>query len=502
MIKLVIDGKSIEAPEGTTVLEAAKSAGIDIPHFCYHPRLSIAGNCRMCLVEIEGAKNPVISCKEQVAEGMVVRTNSDVIKKTRSDVLEFVLINHPMDCPICDQSGECKLQDYYFKYSLRPSRLRDKKVHKPKAQIIGPNVVLDSERCVECTRCVRFCEEIAGGHEIGLFERGDHSTIGVLETPPLCKGRSGGVDTDLPPPSPPLRPCSGQAYKGGGLGNPYSLCTVDLCPVGALTSKDFRFKKRVWFLKGTPSICTGCATGCNVFIDHADSIVYRYRPRENEAVNRSWMCDAGRMTYKELCPENRVLKPHVLRGGESVVVEWKEALDEIAKLAKDGTAKEIVGILSARSSVEENEAFAKMCRDLFCASKLFWSGAEGDPSFADKILRDADRNPNTKGVQKIAKERVANLKMGAGYVILDGLSNDDLLAVSESRPSWIVLVTSLPPVDGGHWADIILPKATHAEQEGTFINGRGIEQRTMKAFDPLPDSQTVEGIIKRITEKL
>ena len=469
MVKLTIDDKAVEAAEGTTILKAAESVGIGIPHFCYHPRLSIAGNCRMCLVEVAGAKNLVISCKETVREGMVVRTGSEIVKRARADVLEFILINHPLDCPICDQSGECKLQDYYFDYSLSPSRLKDKKVLKPKAQPIGPNVILDAERCVECTRCIRFCEEIAGAHEIGLFERGDHSTIGAL--------------------------------KNGQLKNPYSLCTVDLCPVGALTSVDFRFKKRVWYLKNTPSICTGCATACNIFIDHESSIVYRFRPRENDDINRSWLCDEGRLGYKKLLGENRVLNPYILKDSKLQSSTWEEALNFIKETTKSNAAKDVACLLSAQSSIEENRAIAGLCTKSFAASKLYWTGLPSDPSFGDKILRNSDRNPNSNGVQTISKVKFDQLQSGSGLIVLDIPASDDIAKITEAKTSWVILISSHMPENRG-WFDVLLPKAAYAEQEGTFVNCDGKSQKTSAAFAPIAESRTAMDIAAMIEKEL
>ena len=469
MIKLTIDNMPAEVEAGTTILQAVKKLGLHVPHFCYHKRLSIAGNCRMCLVEVEGAKNLSISCKDLVREGMVVKTASEPVLRARKDVLEFILINHPVDCPTCDQSGECKLQDYFFDYSLRPSRLVDGKVHKPKVKPIGPHIILDAERCIECTRCIRFCEEIVGVHEIGLFDRGDHSTIDVV--------------------------------PGKELSNPYSLCTVDLCPVGALTSKDFRFKKRVWFLTSTPSICTGCATGCNIWIDHADSIVYRYRPRENEEVNKSWMCDAGRMTYKQLLAQERVLRPMVEGELGLVEVAWEVAIERMASYLAAPPAAGIAGVLSARSSVEENEAFALFCREIFQTQSLCWSGAESDPAFADEILRDAERSPNKKTAQGMSTTSWEQLKTGMGFFVLDGLSRDDLLKVIELKPAWIILIASQRPPNP-KWLNLLLPKATHAEQAGTFINRNGRAQKTEEAFSPLGESATVWEIAGRIAKRM
>src|SRR3989338_5982125 len=240
--KIKIDGEEVEAQAGETILQVAQRENIYVPYFCYHKKLSIAGNCRMCLVQIEGQGKPVISCREPVREGISVHTNTPEVKQMQQGVLEFILKNHPLDCPICDQSGECDLQDHYFNASLFPSRLEDSKVHKPKWKPLGQRVTLDDERCIVCTRCIRFCQEIAGTDELTVTERGGKSTL--------------------------------TTYPGAELKNPYSICTVDVCPVGALTSTDFRFKKRVWFLKKTKSICTGCSTGCNVYVDWDDSIAY------------------------------------------------------------------------------------------------------------------------------------------------------------------------------------------------------------------------------------
>ncbi|MFH0799562.1 MAG: 2Fe-2S iron-sulfur cluster-binding protein [Pseudomonadota bacterium] len=468
MVKLIIDNKPVEAAEGTTVLQAAETVGIHIPRFCYHKHLTIAGNCRLCMVEIEGAKGPVISCKEPVRDGMVVHTDSELAKMARADTLEFVLRNHPLDCPVCDQAGECRLQDYYFDHSLRPSRLVDPKVHKPKALRIGPHVMLDAERCVECSRCVRFCEEVAGVHEIGFTERGDHSTIGIA--------------------------------AGSSLSNPYSLCTVDLCPVGALTSVEFRFKKRVWFLKSTPSICLGCATGCNIWIDHDDLIVYRFRPRANDSVNKEWLCDVGRMTYSNLRPENRILEPQIRQCGGFVAAGWSDAASRVAGLIRAGNASEIVCVLSAGASEEENAALAEFGRGLKDAAKIAWSGADDEPAFGDAILRSVDRNPNRAGVTKTAAARLANLKKGAGYIILNGLSRDDAVAMASSAPAWTAVIASNSIAEG--WVDMLLPKATHAEQDGTFINRQGTAQRAAKAFEPLGQSLTVETIVKRLSTAL
>ncbi|HTL48707.1 MAG TPA: 2Fe-2S iron-sulfur cluster-binding protein, partial [Verrucomicrobiae bacterium] len=274
MPKLTIDGKEIEVPAGTRLIEAAKKCGIDVPFYCYHPGLSVSGNCRMCLVEVEKTPKLQIACHIQAADGMVVKTQTEQVLKTRQHVLEFLLLNHPVDCPVCDQAGECWLQDYYMKHGLYNSRLGEDKVKKPKAVPLGPTVMLDAERCILCSRCIRFCDEVSKTSELGFIQRGDHTEIAVA--------------------------------PGKELDNKYSGNTVDICPVGALTDRDFRFKIRVWYLKEEDSICNGCSRGCNIQVHYnldrpqhgKGERVKRLKPRFNERVNKWWMCDEGRYGYK------------------------------------------------------------------------------------------------------------------------------------------------------------------------------------------------------------
>jgi len=465
-VKMTIDGKHVEVDAGVTIFNAAKDIGIEIPHFCYHPKLSIAGNCRLCQVDVEGARAPVISCRERVRDGMIVHVNSQKAAQLRKDVLEFILINHPLDCPVCDQSGECKLQDQYFDHSLQPSRMRYPKVHKPKAKPIGPYVVLDDERCVLCTRCIRFCDEIAKEHQLILCERGDHSTIDV--------------------------------FPGKQLDNPYSLCTVDICPVGALTSSDFRFQKRVWFLKSTPSICTGCATGCNIWLDHDDGIAYRYRPRENEEVNECWMCDPGRMTYKRINADERVLFPMKEVNGIYERISWESATAEMATKLKTYQPSDIVGVLSVQQSLEENMAALRFFKEVLKTSSIVWSGDEHDPSFADDILRDHDRNPNTNGVKLLTQERFSEKSKGKVFVILGSLSDADEKRLISLKPEYVVLMTDIRNESIQPFAHLLLPRASHAEQEGTFVNRDGRWQRFSKAFDPKMESLPTWGILNHL----
>lgn len=263
MPKLIIDNKEVEYNTGQTVIEAAKAAGIEIPHFCWHPGLSVSGNCRICLVEIEKLPKLAIACSTAATEGMVVHTKSPKVIEAQNAVMEFLLINHPLDCPICDEAGECKLQDYSFKYSNGLSRFDEEKNHKDKRISLGPNVMFDQERCISCSRCIRFCDEIAKEPQLTFIQRGEKVTI--------------------------------RTFPGKELDNPYSMNVIEICPVGALTSKHFRFRSRVWDMSFTDSICPGCSRGCNSIIGVRQNEILRIEPRENLEVNNWWLCDWGRL---------------------------------------------------------------------------------------------------------------------------------------------------------------------------------------------------------------
>jgi NADH-quinone oxidoreductase subunit G len=289
LLNVQIDGVWHQFPKGTRVIEACAEAGKFVPHYCYHPKLSSPGNCRMCLIEMGMPKlgpdrkpemgadgkpvinwipRPQISCAQDIAEGMGIRTDSPMVTECRHGVMEFLLINHPLDCPICDQAGECHLQEYSVEYGTAGSRFLEEKVKKPKRVELGPRVTLDDERCILCSRCIRFMKEVAHDDVLGFVSRGSHTYL--------------------------------TAHPGKLLDSNYSLNTVDICPVGALTSTDFRFKMRVWFLKETKSICTSCGTGCNTLIGTRQNEIFRQTPRENDAVNSAWMCDYGRLNFHDV----------------------------------------------------------------------------------------------------------------------------------------------------------------------------------------------------------
>jgi len=335
MPTLTIDGKEVTVEAGTNLVEAAKQIGVEIPTFCYHPNLSIAANCRMCLVKgSQGGRawpKPMPACQMVAADGMEIDASSGEVKKLRKAMPEFVLINHPLDCPICDKAGECHLQDTFFDHSNQPSRFKEIKEEKIKRVDLGDRIVYDGERCITCTRCVRFMEEIVKDPQLGVIHRGDHVLIATA--------------------------------SGAPLQHPYSVNVVDLCPVGALTDKEFRFAQRAWFLRATASVCAGCARGCGTYVDVStvDNRVYRVRPRCNDAVNGPWMCDAGRLTFKQV-HEGRLEAPHVKEEpGAGVARAAEIATDKFKPFIG---ADELAVAISATVSCEDAFAAALLAKEV------------------------------------------------------------------------------------------------------------------------------------------
>ena len=474
MPTLTIDGKQITVDPGTKIIEAARRLGLFVPYYCYHPGLSIAGNCRICMVEIEKIPRTQIACNTDCADGMVVHTQSDKAKETRRHILEFLLANHPLDCPVCDQAGECWLQDYYMKYGLYDGRFYEQKVKKPKAVSIGPTVMLDAERCILCSRCVRFSDEITKTSELGIVNRGDHSEITV--------------------------------HPDKELNNKYSGNVVDICPVGALTDKDFRFKCRVWYLKKSDSICSGCSRGCNIEIHSnlerpqhgAGERVMRLKPRENSEVNKWWMCDAGRYGYKFI-DENRIQKPLLREDPQGArEIEWDEILNQIAYQIKE-TKKTIGVLVSPQLSNEE----LYLARKLFGAEKyqtlLLSPKPEGDQ---DDFLIRADKNPNTRGAELLGF-RPASLptflaECEAGRVEGAIIFGQD---VPVKNLKWSVFIGSNHNL-ASESATYVLPSATYAEKNGTFTNFEGRAQKFNKAFEPLAGSRPEWMILTELANRL
>ena len=496
-IKVRVNGKEVEAPKTmpdpvtgkplpTTMIQACAMAQVDVPHYCYHPKLPVAGNCRMCLVEfgtpalgpdrkpilnpdgkprIAKAPRPAIACATPISPGMEIYTDTPAVKQMREGVLEFLLINHPLDCPICDQAGECKLQEYSVEYGQSESRFVEPKVHKPKRVDLGPRIVLDDERCILCTRCIRFTRDIAGDDALGIVNRGSYNTL--------------------------------TAYPGKVFDNNYTLNTVDICPVGALTSKDFRFKMRVWFLKETKSLCTSCATGCNIVIGSREEKIYRYEPRENDAVNACWMCDYGRLNYNWIGRVDRLVKVQSPKSKvQSQPEGWAAVLGEISHKLKQAPAGSVAVIASGRQTNEELYLLAKLSKKLGALTDSVPRVGEGD-----KLLLNADRNPNSTGARLTG---IAAEPMGSNLPkIAEGIRNGrikTLIVFGEDVTKHgigaellgkleTLIVSDILPSETARIAHYLLPGCAHAEKRGTFTNTKGRVQKFMKAVEPPGDAR-------------
>jgi len=479
MPKVTINDEVYDVPPGRTIIQVADETGIEIPRYCYHPDIGIEGSCRMCLVEVEKMPKLVPSCATPISEGMIVRTNTPRVQQAVRYAMEFLLIHHPIDCPVCDQSGECKLQDYYREHAGHTSRYPGtQKTRRIKAASLGPLVKFDRERCILCTRCVRFTRNVTQTNEIGVFNRGHSAEISI--------------------------------HDGKPFDNPYSGNVVDICPVGALTSADFRFKVRSWFLNGTDSVCAGCSTGCNLRIDHSaratgggipgvtatEGTIYRTVGRRNVDVNKSWLCDEGRLSFHALdrWPRLREARSfdsfgHIHRKFESIKKEHGPAA---------------VAALGSASST--NEA-------LFLMKKYF----DGNIDFRlaqetvtyqqrqDDLLRRVDKHPNTQGA--------LDLGIAGSLNGLEGLRR--LAEAGQIRGMWIAFHPQLVGEDSAAvlnnlegllnalefsvvstthafpWtakASVLLPMAAWAEETGTFTNYGGRVQLTRRAVAPAGDS--------------
>jgi len=471
LITVNIDGRDVAVPKGTNMIEAARRLGVDVPHYCYHPKLTVAGNCRMCLVEmgmpavdpaskapvidpatgkqrINWIARPTIACATSALPGLHIRTTSPIVKDCREGVMEFLLINHPLDCPICDQAGECKLQEQSTGYGRGYSRYIEQKNVKPKRTLLGPRVMLDDERCILCSRCVRFCKEVVRDDVLGFTDRGSYSTL-------TC-------------------------YPGRRLENNYSLNTVDICPVGALTSTDFRFKMRVWFLKQTNSIDTGSSVGANTVAWSREGVVYRITPRQNDAVNDTWMADSGRILYKAVRAPGRLESVRV-NGAESALDFAIRAAAGI--LANGGVA--VVG--SGRSSVEEQFLTKKLCDALGARASLVSRVEKGDG-----LLVSADRNPNVRGalvtglVAGLPSARLDPLgaQIDSGQVtavvsVGEDLAAAGLGAAQLARAAIVYLGTHANATSAA--ARVVIPTLTVFEKSGTFVNQQFRIQRFARA---------------------
>lgn len=471
-VKLTINGKQIETDSKRTIIQAAKEHGIAIPHFCWHEKLSTAGNCRICLVEVEKMPKLAIACMTNVAEGMVVNTANERVVNAREAVMEFLLINHPLDCPICDEAGECKLQNYSYKFSQGYSRFAETKNHKEKRVELGPRVMFDAERCISCSRCIRFCDEIAGVHQLQFVNRGDRTTI--------------------------------ETFPGESLDNPYSMNVVDICPVGALTNRDFRFKARVWEMSFTESVCNGCARGCNIEIGVRNNEILRLTPRKNDAVNSNWMCDHGRIgTWKHINAEDRISNPMVRKGGQLVDVGWDEALAKVAGELKAFSKGEIAFIGSAYASNEDNFVFARFAREVIGSKHIdrLRHIVEGDQ---DELLIRADKTPNDMGAALMGIvpgeggldingiiSGIREGKIKALYALDDDIAQHPELEKVLYKLEFFAIHASNSN-KSTRLADVVLACSTYAERNGTITNFQKHVQRLRPAVATLERERALD----------
>lgn len=467
MPTITIDGKVIECQAGKTVIEVALENGIDVPHFCWHPALSVSGNCRMCLVEIEKMPKLAIACSTLVADGQVVHINNAKVDKAREAIMEFLLINHPLDCPICDEAGQCKLQDYAFNHGSGESRFSELKNHKDKRVPLGPEVLFDAERCITCSRCIRFSTEIAEQPVLTFTNRGDRITI--------------------------------ETFPDTTLDNNYSMNVIDICPVGALTSKDFRFKSRVWDMSFNDTICPGCSRGCNIQAGVRDNKVLRLEPRVNMKVNQYWMCDVGRLQEYDYINSNRVEQPHI----NGVKSTFNEAFDNAYESLKNNIGKTVF-VASAFATLEENYIFIKVAKEQFGAKKVFYCEYI-DNEFADDKLKIKDRSPNSQGAKLCGAEPISPQKLAdmlkteakALFTIDDHLfefenrldEDKSLQKALKNLNAIIVCASNNTPIAIA--ATVLLPMATYAEKEGTFVNVNGLVQH----FEPAIVTQANQRIM-------
>ncbi len=496
MVNVQIDGVWLQFPKGTRVIEACSQASKFIPRYCYHPKLSSPGNCRMCLIELGTPKmtpdrkpvlgpdgkpeiawipRPQISCAQDVSEGMGIRTDSPMVQECRKGVMEFLLINHPLDCPICDQAGECRLQEFSVEYGQAESRFLEHKVKKPKNVELGPRVTLDGERCILCTRCIRFMKEVANDDVLGIVDRGSFNTI-------AC-------------------------HPDRILDNNYSLNTVDICPVGALTSSDFRFKMRVWFLKETKTIDVNCGTGSNITIGSRENVIYRITPRENNDVNGNWLPDSHRLNFKYVNDERRLKQPTV----KGQPVDWRTAIAIAGEILKSKTSDQLWLVASGRSTNEELFLAGRLAEALEIQKQHDIVPRNGT---ADGLLIAADRNPNTGGAKLIGittskpggrfKKFVDGVRSGTIKVVITlgedltktGLTEEDLAKLEA-----IIALDILPNKTTPH-ATVLLPASAWCEKRGSMINTKGRLQRLNRAVQAPGDAHDDWEILRDLIQSV
>ena len=463
-----LDGKTVEFEPGEKILSAAMRAGIQIPHYCYHPGMSVVATCRMCMVDVidmgNGRPAPKLqtSCSMDAVEGMKVETMNEKVKDAKELVMEYLLINHPLDCPICDQSGECVLQDYSFEFGSGKSEMEySKRVYGWRD--IGTFVALERNRCIHCTRCDRFTREITGTNEFGMFNRGHELTVDTYSDRPMTNQFQGNM--------------------------------ADICPVGAITEKEFRFKRRVWKLKKTPSICVGCSTGCNVTIEYDKNEVFRLKPRDNPDVNRWWMCDQGRLTYKDLnIRENRIAHPLGKTAEGFQEISWENAFSAIQEKISElqPTSNEVIGLVDTHASNEELYLFKKLLKEGFDSDQLFFPDLEWEQPVSDFFINSlitSDKSPNRAGARmlglkgaKSSEEVTSKIPNGTKVLLVFGKPFEDENLLSQAGNIPLVINIAAWQSGWSETADVTLPGRLHSEKDATYTNKAGRVQRVNTAI--------------------
>jgi len=487
MGKVTIDDIAIEVPDGTNLMEAARKAGVEIPHFCYHPGLSVVAQCRMCLVDITGIPKVQPACNSFAKDGMIVNTQNEKVKEAQRAVMEFLLINHPLDCPICDQAGECKLQDNSFGYGQGGSRYTISKRQYPgfDRTAIGPHVVADMTRCIQCTRCIRFCQEISETGELSFQERGGRTLVWT--------------------------------HEGRPLDNEMSACAADVCPVGALTVKEFRFRARVWYLEKANSICAGCDVGCNVTVESKDKIAYRFLPRQNFSVNDHWMCDYGRFLVEDFNRRDvKAPRRRATRDGDPAgsfeTISFDAAIDAAAAslLAAKESKKRIVIVAPASLPTEALWLAKKLAVEALGSAEIVTFIPKGEKPHRVKNQKTwaegIEGVPNGAGARLLGLAESTNLLPEKGgnpevVLVVDGdlasLSQDPNLVKNLRKARTLIVLARLDSQLTAA-ADLVFPLAPHTESEGTFVNGRRRLQRFDRAFLPLDGNRPAWELLSRI----
>jgi NADH-quinone oxidoreductase subunit G len=480
MLKMRIDGREISASDGSTILQAALASGIDIPHFCYHPAFVPEGSCRMCLVEIEGAPRLDLACSTKVKEAMSILTTGPKVAAARREVLEVLLAEHPLDCPICDKANECLLQDYYDKYGRTAGRFREPKDVREKLIPIGRGLLLDRERCVLCTRCVRFLREVTKGGELGIFARGARSEVGLNE--------DRKIDNDY----------------SGNLG--------EICPVGAITDRDFRFRTRPWRLAKGDTICPHCGRGCNIIVEYRSASdrsgetreVFRIKARENPRVNGFWICDRGRYARSHWSGE-RIKHPLMVKPSGRIRMSWDKALivlsEKIRGTRSSGAGRGIGLILNTFLSNEELGLVRRVFGDAVKAGNAWF--ADPKPGAADNLLLTAERAPNVRGARDLGFEPgppdldVISAKSGLllifGTGLLEHCGEGEICGALDSVQSRFLFSARSSEMDGS--MNFILPSALIAEKSGSLTNVDGVVQEFRPVWDPPGEARAVGDVL-------